>query len=64
MTASMRNKCKLSIYSFFMAFLFVGGLALAGSDFVGFPWGQLIGVPMLALFAWIGVVADKKYGSR
>ena len=58
MTASMRNKCKLSIFSCFMAFLFVGGLALAGSDFVGFPWGQLIGVPMLALFALIGSRLD------
>ena len=54
MTASMLNRLKLSVFSFFMAFLFLGGIALAGSDFVGFPWGQLIGVPMLGAFGWIG----------
>ena len=37
-----------------MAFLFLGGILLAGSEFVDFPWGQLIGVPMLAAFGLIG----------
>jgi hypothetical protein len=43
-----------------MAFLFVGGIALAGSDFVDFPWGQLIGVPMLALFAIMVRLLEEK----
>ena len=62
MTASMRNKCKASIFSCFMAFLFAGGLCLAGSDFVGFPWGQLIGVPMLVMFAFIGIRLERNDG--
>jgi len=60
MTASMRNRLKLSVFSFFMAFLLLGGIALAGSDFVDFPWGQLIGVPMLAVFAIIGRHLEEK----
>jgi len=54
MTASTRNRLKLSALSCLMAFLFAVGLALAGSEFVGFPWGQMIGVPMLVMFAIIG----------
>lgn len=62
MTASMRKKLHASALSCLMAFLFLGGLALAGSDFAGWPWGQLIGVPMLGLFAFIGRHLENRRG--
>ena len=54
MTRNMRKTLKVSTFSCFMAFLLLGGIALAGSDFIHFPYGQLAGVPMLVLFGWIG----------
>ena len=37
------HRLKLSALSFVMALLFSAGVLLSGSDFVGFPWGPLIG---------------------
>ena len=54
MTHATLVKLKRGSFACFMAFLLLGGIALAGSDFVDFPWGQLIGVPMLAAFGLIG----------
>lgn len=42
-----------------MALLFTGGILLAGSDFVGFPWGQVIGVGMLVALVIISNWAIK-----
>lgn len=63
MTKSTRKRLKLLAISCLMAFLFVGGLALCGSDFIDFPWGQVIGAPMLGLFGFIGQRLDGKYES-
>lgn len=54
MTKNMQKNLKVFLFSCLMAFLLLGGIALAGSEFVDFPYGQLIGVPMLLIFGWIG----------
>jgi len=43
-----------------MGILFGGGLLLVGSDFVGFPWGQVIGLGMLVAMATIANLCDVK----
>jgi hypothetical protein len=40
--------------SVLMALLFSGGILLGGAEFVGFPWGPLIGA---ACFGILGLIA-------
>ena len=47
------NKLKEIALSILMATLFFGGLALAGSEWETFPWGQFAGTFMLITFLLI-----------
>ena len=58
----MKTKAKQVAFAVLMAVLFMGGLALAGSDWVGFPYGQMIGVPMLVVFGLIGIRLEDRHG--
>jgi hypothetical protein len=43
MIYSQKNRLKAGALSCWMASLFAGGILLGGSEFVGFPWGPVVG---------------------
>ena len=50
----LKHKVKAVAFACFMATLFTAGILLGGSEFVGFPWGPLIGAACLVVFGLIG----------
>jgi len=54
------KKLKATMTACLMSFLFFGGLALAGSEWETFPWGQLIGTLMLVSFLLILKIMERR----
>lgn len=51
----LTRKIKAVVFACCMATLFTAGILLGGAEFVGFPWGPLIGAVCLVVFGLIGV---------
>jgi len=53
MYAEFMHRLKTGAFSCLMAGLFSAGILLGGSEFVGFPWGPVIGVCCFVAFGTI-----------
>ena len=54
MMLETKHRLKCGIFACFMAGLFTFGVLLAGCEFEGFPWFNLLGAIMLGTFGLIG----------
>jgi hypothetical protein len=49
-----KHRLKVGAFSCLMAGLFSAGILLGGSEFVGFPWGPVVGAGCFVMFGLIG----------